>query len=130
MINFYLYPVRHWLTSLAVGPLLVFISNIVINSADINANDFFANYILLFFFGLIFSLPTIVFYYVVYNLLIKRQTSPVIIKIILDIVAVLGMCLTLHLIGGTAIPGMYAPYSTAIVVCSLFYKTEKPFNII
>ena len=122
-----LYPFKHWLTSLAIAPLLLFIFAALKSTINSSA-DTFAYYILFVAIGFIWSFPTFIVYYFLYIFLVKKRTSPLLIKIILDIEAVLGMFITLKLTGGTAIPDMYAPYFIAIVISSFFYRTEKLTN--
>src|SRR5438105_3640592 len=104
-----LFPFRHWLASLTIAPLLLFIFKAIRSTIEYSG-DTFGLYIVFVAIGFLFSFPTFVVYYFLYLFLVKKRTSPLLIKIILDAEAILGMFITLKLLGGSSISDLYAPY--------------------
>lgn len=118
------YPYKHWLTSLAVGALILFIIDIV--SGNNNLNDAVGMCILYAVFGFIFSIPVFILYLLLFNLLIRKSNSVLMIKTILNSIAIVGLFITIKLIGGTMMTPKFASYySVILIVCSLFYKIKK-----
>lgn len=119
------YPYKHWLTSIAVGPLIymTYESFVTENSTF---NDFIGTYMLFLTFGLLLSLPVLILYLLLFSLLIKTIGSTLIIKTILNITTVVGIAFTIKLIGGTLMTSsLVAFYSIALVISSFFYKLKK-----
>ena len=119
------YPYKHWLTSIAVGPLIymTYESFVTENSTF---NDFIGTYMLFLTFGLLLSLPVLILYLLLFSLLIKTIGSTLIIKTILNITTIVGIAFTIKLIGGTLMTSsLVAFYSIALVISSFFYKLKK-----
>lgn len=117
------YPFKHWVTSLAVGPLGLFIQDMV--SGNNNLNDAVGIYILFVGFGIAFSLPVFLLYLLLFNLLTKNVNTVLPVKTILNLIAIIGVFVTIKLIGGTMMTTTLALYySVALFVCSFFYKIK------
>jgi Sec-independent protein secretion pathway component TatC len=119
------YPYKHWLTSIAVGPLIymTYESFVTENSTF---NDFIGTYILFLTFGLLLSLPVLILYLLLFSLLIKTIRSTLIIKTILNITTIVGIAFTIKLIGGTLMTSsLVAFYSIALIISSFIYKIKK-----
>ena len=127
MIDFFTnntYPYKHWLTSLATGALILFIIDIV--SGNNNLNDALVMGMLCMVFGFFFSLPVFILYLILFNLLIRKTNSALIIKTILNSITIVGVFITIKLIGGTMMTPKFALYySIILIVCSLFFKIKK-----
>ena len=118
------YPYKHWLTTLAVGPLILIIQDIFFGNN--NLNDSIGIYMLFLVFGLFFSLPAFAFYLLLFNLIIRKTNSTFIIKTVLSLTTIVGVFVTIKLIGGTMMtPKLASYYSVALIICSLFYKIKK-----
>src|SRR5687768_6704677 len=107
------YPLRHWLTSLAIGPLIAFTYETISYKVP---NDAFGTYFLFVTFGLVFSLPIFILYVLTFNKLLQTKMSGWTIKIILDIVAVIGVIVTFSMIKGTMTLRASIFYSIAILL--------------
>jgi len=118
------YPYKHWLTSLSVAALILFIIDIV--SGNNNLKDAIGMCMLYVIFGFVFSIPVFIIYLLVFNLLIRKKFSALIIKTILNSITIAGVFVTIKLIGGTMMTPKFALYySIILIVCSLFYKIKK-----
>jgi len=119
-----IYPYKHWLTSLAVGALILFFVDII--SGNNNLNDAVGMCMLSSIFGFIFSIPVFILYLLLFNLLIQKIDSSFLIKTILNTVTICGVFITIKLIGGTMMtPKMALYYSIVIIVCSFIFKIKK-----
>jgi hypothetical protein len=119
-----LYPYKHFLTTIILGPALVFAQELrPVNLA--NMWDTYSAYLLFLMFGFVFALPAFVVYLLVYRLLIKRPVSFALIKIILNCIAIVGLFITMKLIGGSLTNEIIVAYVIAIVISSLFYRIGK-----
>ena len=119
------YPFKHWMTSLAVGPLISFIYGGIYNP-DFKINtDIIGMYLLYFAFGLAFSLPVFVLYLLIFNVLIKKTESEVIIKTTLNLVTIVSVFVIVNSIGGTAMTTTFSTiYSIGIILSSFFYNIK------
>jgi hypothetical protein len=118
------YPYKHWLTSLAAGALVLFIIDIV--SGNNNLNDAVGMCMLYVIFGFVFSIPVFILYLLLFNFLIKKTNSALLIKVVLNSITIVGVFFTIKLIGGAMMtPKFAAYYSIILIVCSLFYKIKK-----
>jgi Sec-independent protein secretion pathway component TatC len=105
------------------GPLILCIQDIV--SGNNNLNDAVGFYILFVAFGFVYSLPVFLLYLLLFNLLIKKTASILIIKTVLNLTAIIGVFVTIKLIEGTMMtPTLALHYAIALIICSLIYKVK------
>jgi Sec-independent protein secretion pathway component TatC len=116
------YPIKHWLTSLVIGPTIMIIYDTIYNSKLMN--DAVGVYFLFVAFGLFFSLPTFILYALTYNSIIKTDKSNFTIKTILIVLGILGIVVTFSLIKGTLTMKASIFYSIGLIIGSLFYKVR------
>lgn len=116
------YPLKHWLTSLSIGPLMMIIYDAFSSSKLMN--DAFVTCLLFVTFGLFFSLPVFILYVLVYNRIIKTDQSNLTIKIILNIIGVIGVVTTFSVIKGSITMVASICYSIALITGSIFYKVR------
>jgi hypothetical protein len=114
------YPVKHWLTTLTLGPLLMIIYDAFISTRLMNESV--GIYILFLMFGVCFSLPAFFLYLFIYNRIIKEKISNLSIKTILNVIGVTLVIAIFLLIKGSMSQLLIFCYSIAIVVGSLFYR--------
>ena len=117
------YPYKHWLTSLAVGPLIWLAQDFF--SRGSSQIDVIGIYMLFIIFGLFFSLPVFVLHLLLFNLLIRKTNSIFIIKTILNLITIPCIFIAIKLIGGTLMTpllGLY--YSVALIICSFLFKVK------
>src|SRR5882672_110448 len=113
------YPLKHWLTSLTIGPLLAIVYDAISTSQLMT--DALGIYFLYVTFGLFFSLPVFLLYLLTFNKIVKTKKSSLTVKVILNIVAVVGVIVTFSLIKGTSTFMASIFYSVALIVVSTFY---------
>ena len=115
------YPIKHWLGTLAVGPVIVLIYDAVFshNNSMLSGLEF---YVLIFRFGLLFSLPSLLIYYFCYKMVSRKVKSKLRTKMVLLIIAIVGTLLTLYLIGGTLMNPFMISYSAALVMTAILLK--------
>lgn len=117
------YPFKHWITSLVLGPLIEFIYALFYNSYFKLNTDIISMYIMYFIFGLVFSLPVFVLYVILFNVLIKKIVSVIMIKTLLNLLTIISVFIAIKSIGGTAMTtSLCISYSIGILLSSLFYK--------
>ena len=117
------YPIKHWLGTLAVGPIIILIYDAVFSNYNsmLSALEF---YLMFFLFGLLFSLPVLLIYYVCFKMITRKLKSKVRIKLVLLLIAILGTLLTFYLIGGTLMDPLMISYSVALVMTAIFLKID------
>jgi hypothetical protein len=127
MITFFTnntYPYKHWLTSLAVAALILFIIDII--SGNNNLNEAIGMCMLYVIFWFVFSIPVFIIYLLLFNLLIRKTISVLIIKTLLNSITIIGVFITIKLIGGTMMTPKFASYySIILIICSFFYEIKK-----
>lgn len=129
-----LYPLKLWLTSIAIAPILILIigrSNLLdMNLASLD----FAMLLVIVIVGLLFSLPVLLTIYITYWLTIKRISKPILVKAIINAVSIAGALLTFISIQGTNSfnwngnrSGLIFSliYSVSIVIASTFFRIDK-----
>jgi Sec-independent protein secretion pathway component TatC len=122
----YAYPFRHWLTSLALGPLIIFIYALLFEPDYKFNSDMPGMYMLYVAFGLFFSLPVFIVYLLLFNLLIRMAKSMLLIKMALNLVTIIGVFMTIKLMGFSEVTlSLPLIYSIAIIASSFFYKIKK-----
>lgn len=114
------YPLKHWLTSLAIGPLIMIIYDTVISAKLMN--DAIGMYFLFLLYGVFFSLPTLILYLFLYSRVVNTQTSNLVSKTILNFLGVVGIVVTFLLIGGSMSQILTLSYSGALIFGSLLYN--------
>ena len=118
------YPIKHWLITLAIGFLLLAFYEALFSS-NIDAIGLLQTYPLFFMFGLFLSLPVLLFYFIAFKILAKTIASPLTIKGILNIAAVIGVVVTFRIIDGSLTMSLSITYSIAILFSSLFIRLKN-----
>ncbi len=116
------YPIKHWLTSLVIGPLIMITYDAVTSSKLMV--DAIGIFFLFLTFGLLLSLPTFILYILTFTTLIKKEISNLTIKIILNTLAIIGTVLTFLTIKGSMTELLIICYSTSLIVGSLLYRVR------
>lgn len=93
----WIYIFKHWFSTLLVAPILSDVINYYYTDTQFmfSLTSLFP---ITFIFGLIFSLPTYVFYGLTYNFLNEKNTKSNHIKTVLVSITVIGIILSFHLI--------------------------------
>jgi hypothetical protein len=74
---------------------------------------------------LLFSLPAFILYLIIFYLLKKKTTNEYVIKLTLNIFTIIVMFITFKLIDSHAVDYFFIPYTIAIILCSLIFKTSR-----
>ena len=114
------YPLRLRLFTINITPVLSVFWNRLSNS---NSN---IEVILLFIlFGLLFSAPTFMVVFLLYQSIRNSGLAVWILKSIIIVVAVIGMVVTLTMIGGSAMPALKWAYAISISIIGYFLKAAN-----
>ncbi len=117
------YPVKHWLSSVALGPFILVLYDLLIyrHNEMLSQIQF---YFLFLFFGFCFSLPISIAYFFAFKMLVKIKTPVLAIRTILLVGAICGTLLIIKLIGGSIMIALMVSYSLAVFISSWFYTIE------
>jgi hypothetical protein len=117
------YPLKHWLSVLLVGPLFWLIYETVFRGERLkNVYRLLGEAYML---ELLFSLPAFILYLIIFYLLKKKTTNEYVIKLTLNIFTIIVMFITFKLIDSHAVDYFFIPYTIAIILCSLIFKTSR-----
>ncbi|WP_116545489.1 hypothetical protein [Pontibacter virosus] len=117
-----LYPIQLWLTTIIlVAPLLMILAGLVNNEWNMG----FEVLLLFVFFGLAFSLPAFLVCFAFYKILTVKISSPILIKILLNLIIVGAVLITFALISGSLAFRLSIVYSASVVIASLFYSVKR-----
>lgn len=118
------YPVKHWLVTLAIGPIVVALYEYMLS----NDNSLFTVlelYPIFLIMSFIFSMPMLFIHYLLFISLVRTTLPTLAIKSILNMVTIIGILITFYLIGGSARHSYSLSYSIAVIVCSWPIKISK-----
>jgi hypothetical protein len=118
------YPIKHWLTTLMIGPLLLGIYE-AIRASDRNVWGELQTYPLFLVLGLVYSFPVFLMYCLAFNLLIKTTATPWLIKTILNTGAIACVFISFKIIGGSLALTLSIAYSMALLISSFFFKVQN-----
>lgn len=114
------YPVIHWLTTLLAAPFIhCFL--LFLRSGEF-LPDLLAFFWLYFVYGIFYSIPAAVLYYICFRLLASRFESMVKLKIVFNTGAAVAAAITLSLFGGSLWNSLVLTYVISVFLCSLFFK--------
>lgn len=116
-----LYPIQLWLTTIVfVAPLLIILVGLI-NEEWIMGLEVIPLFIM---FGIVFSLPSLLVCFAAYKILTVKISSPILIKILLNLILVGAVLITFALISGSLASRLSIVYSASIVIASLFYSVK------
>jgi len=113
------YPIIHWLISILIAPLLLF----VIRGQDVTVDLSFLPYYWLF--GFVLSIPVFLIYWISYERLCKKIFSATTLKLTLDGICIIGIFITFTIMNGSLEFVLSTVYSVTVVVVSLFLKIQR-----
>lgn len=120
-----LYPLKHWLATLVIGPILPALYSLVIDKSIIDLKDLIQLYPLYLILGIFFSIPLLAIYYLCFAIMEKLTTSGLLVKTILTLLTVAGIYVTFKIIKGSMVPIEICAYSGAAIICSFIFKIKK-----
>ena len=124
------YPLQVWfLTIVIIAPLETIIYNRFFTENIAPLADRYTWIILLVSFGLFFSFPVLIIYYLLFSLLIKKKIRPLVIKFILYLFSITGIYLTFALIHGSMVNLLSMIYSASVILPSFIFKIYRDNTI-
>lgn len=117
------YPIKHWFLAIVTAPLFGFFYEVIFTPYN-ESSDFIQLYFLFVLLGFIFSFPVILIYYFTFLLLIKKTNSALLIKVLLNILAIVSVFISFKLIGGSIVDNLTIVYSVSIIFWSFFLKVN------
>lgn len=122
------YLFKHWFATLLIAPFLSDLF-LYINPANSNIGGFVSVYPIVFIISLIYSAPTYVVYALFFYFLKKETVAIIYSKIILIIIAAIGVILTfLTTFGLNDELPILLGYICASILTGIFFKLEKTAN--
>ena len=116
-----LYPIQLWLTTIVfVAPLLMIVAGLINDEWNMGLEVL----PLFIMFGLAFSLPSLLVCFAAYKILTVKISSPILIKILLNLIMVGAVLITFALISGSLAFRLSIVYSASIVISSIFYRVK------
>ncbi|MDB5197452.1 MAG: hypothetical protein JWP88_1823 [Flaviaesturariibacter sp.] len=119
---------KHWLLTLLIGPLLPYFFGLIY--LPLQERGSLETYPLFVMFGIVFSLPVLGLYCIVFKILNDRNNLPIILnKTILNLTVIIGVFITFQVIKGTIAIPMSMGYSVAAMLSSFFIKLHQKESI-
>jgi hypothetical protein len=120
----WIYIFKHWFSTLLVAPILSDVLNYYYTDTQFmfSLTSLFP---ITFIFGLIFSLPTYIFYGLTYYFLNKKNIKSIHKKTVLISITVIGIILSFYLIFNNREQNTVLAYSLTSIFFGLIYKIEK-----
>ncbi len=119
-----IYPVKHWLTTLLIGPLFLILYD------SLTGTEFVFNepsiYILFLTMGAIISSPVLLGYIYIYKQLKRIRLTDIQIRLTLIPLAIIMAVLSFWLIKGMIMIPMMLSYTTGIIISGLAFSTKEP----
>lgn len=126
------YTIKHWLLTLALSPFTgVAVAAIIGEDPNEVLSPVQAVWVFLLF-GLLFSAPAFLIYFVLFLLLEKFSIKVIVSKIILITAASLSVIFTFLLLGMTneSLISLKIAYIATAIITGIFLKLEKPGEVI
>ncbi|MBE8727663.1 hypothetical protein [Flavobacterium hungaricum] len=123
----WIYLVRLWILMLISGPI-VFMIEMAIATQNPSGSNLFTNikfYFLALVIGGLFSIPTFLFAISLFVFLENHNLKSNYIKVILTSTFVIGIFLTLKIIGGTIAMNIAVSYSIPAIIIGSFFKLKS-----
>lgn len=115
------YPYKHWLTSIALTPILVIVDDTILLDW-VRLVNHLQSYPVFFILGVAFSLPTFIIYLLLFTYLEKLEKPEPFIKITLILFTLISILITFKIIGGSAEKELMVMYSVSSIISSFFFK--------
>ena len=117
------YPFLHWVTTLLLGSCFYFVWTLYTETAKQVLNDT-GTYILIFLFSIIFSLPSLVLYFITFTLFERSKLPAIYLKLLLLLIGSGFIALTLFFIGGTMMTDIFIFFELAFIISAFITNIE------
>ena len=124
------YLFKHWLTTLIFAPFLPTFYDFLINPIEGESFGLLDLYPILLIFSFVLSIPTLVIYYFVFSFLIKRQANPILANLILITLTIIGIAITLLIIGGSMAVTLIYSFSLSTIITGILLRIESKIDSI
>ena len=118
------YLLKHWFVTLVLAPLLYCLYDLTYATGSDKVIGFIALYPIVIIFSFLFSLPTVLAYFLIFRMLTKQKRSPLFTKFILISVTVIGIAITLSLIGGYLSTTLGFAFSFTSIITGCLFKIQ------
>lgn len=119
------YAIKHWLTTLLLAPFLPSVYELIFKPISGQVVGLLEVYPITLVFSFFFSLPTLFIYFFIFKKLIKQNVNPVLTKLILISLTVIGITTTILLIGGSLSLTLIFAFSLASIIAGCIFKIKK-----
>ncbi len=117
----------HWILTLLCGPIILTLKSYVPNSTTKNVLGFIEIYPLMVIIGLVFSIPTYLFFILFFELIKYKNIKPIYIKSFFISTVVIGIWVTTNILSGTLWSDIAISYSLVAITLGLFLKSNYNF---
>jgi len=114
----------HWILILLCGPIILTLKSYLPNSNIKNVLGFLEVYPIMVIIGLIFSIPTYVLFFFVFELIKDKNIKTIYIKSFFIFIVVTGIWVTTNIISGTLWSDIAISYSLTAIALGLILKSN------
>jgi hypothetical protein len=118
------YLIKHWLTTLVLASFLRPLYEFILKPIPGQIVGLLEIYLITLIFSFLFSLPTLIIYFLTFKQLIKQNANPILTKFILISVTVIGINITVLLIGGSLSLTLIFAFSCAGIITGCIFKIK------
>lgn len=114
----------HWILTLLCGPIILTLKSYLPNSNTKNVLGFLEVYPIMVIVGLIFSTPTYILFFFVFELIKEKNIKTIYIKLFFIFIVVIGIWITTNMISGTLWSDIPISYSLTAIALGLILKSN------
>lgn len=123
------YILKHWLATLIVAPFLPSLYELIFGSIKGQIVGLLEVYPITIIFSVIFSIPTLVIYYFIFIFLIRNPINSFLVKSILISWTIVGIVITILMIGGSLSKTLIFSYSLAAIVTGTLFRITRKVDV-
>ncbi len=122
------YIFTHWAATLLIAPFLPTLYDFFFNPIKGEIIGLLDVYPIILLFSFILSLPTLIIYYFVFLYLMKRNANPVLTKVILIVLTIVGIAITILIIGGSLAMTLIYSFSISAFLTGILIRISNKTN--
>ncbi len=122
------YPVKHWLLTLLLGPIIIGFTAWM-RAGEVGPNELgqaFSMAILFMVFGTILSIPAALAYRLLFARMLASGRTNAEVLVAGNALVLVMMGITMWIIGGYAMPTFFIGYSCALLIGNVFLRSHMP----
>ena len=123
------YPFKHWIATLLMAPLFPLVYEKLFGPIIGSVMGWLELYPFAFIFSLFISIPTLIFYCVIFYFISKKNWNIFFVKGVLVSCTIIGVIVTFLIVGGKIAEPLALSYILAAIISGYLIKLNKP-NII